>query len=208
MVSGSPRRVLRPSWIRVLQIEEQPGVLAGVVVVHQDRAALQQVAVALENEVDGGVEERVARADQLGARLLVHPVLLEADALVAREDRAPDADQAVALADGRRDVGDLVAARLAPVDRAAETREGLEEERLDVVRLEPAGVGALHVLADRCDPRRVHRVVDQGALVEQLLEVLAVDRAVDGLVEPRLDLGSLAVADGLDQQVAQRLLVE
>ena len=38
--------------------------------------------------------------------------LLEGDALVSRQDRLADADQAVAVAHRRRDMRDLVAARL------------------------------------------------------------------------------------------------
>ena len=65
---------------------------------------LQQVAVALEREVDGGVEQRMARADEGGQRLALRrdQRLLEGDALVARQHRLADADQAVAVADRRR----------------------------------------------------------------------------------------------------------
>ena len=62
---------------------------------------------------------------------------------------------------------------------AAEALERLEEERLDVVRLEAAGLGALHVLADAVDAAGVHRVVGQRALLEQVLELAAVERVLD-----------------------------
>jgi len=90
--------------------------------------------VTLQHEVDRGFEERVSWAEQLRTRLLVHPVLLETHALVALEDWGSHPDVAVALPDGLRDVGDLPAALLSPVDLAPETWERIQEERLDRVR--------------------------------------------------------------------------
>ena len=71
--------------------------------------------MALQGQVERGVEQRVAGADKGGERLALRrdQILLEGDALVARQHRLADADQAVAVADRRGHVGDLVAARLA-----------------------------------------------------------------------------------------------
>ena len=91
---------------------------------------------------------------------------------------------------------------------AAKLLERLEEERLDVVRLQAARFGALHVLADAGHAARVHRVVGQRALFEQVLELRPVDGVVDGLRQPGAHLGPVAVADRLDQQVAQRPALE
>ncbi len=91
---------------------------------------------------------------------------------------------------------------------AAEALEGLEEEAGDVVRLEAAGLGALHVFADAADGRRVHAVAGERALVEEVAAALAVDDVVDDLLEPGPDLGLVAVADRLDEQLAQRLVAE
>ena len=115
--------------------------------------------------------------DERGQRLPLRrdQRLLEGDALVARQDRLADADQAVAVAHRRRDVRDLVAARLALLGRAAEPLERLEEERLDVVRLQAARLGALHVLADAVHAAGVHRVVGERALLEQVLKLAAVE---------------------------------
>ena len=46
------------------------------------------------------------------------------------------------------------------------------------------------------------------ALVDQLIDGVVVDGVVYDLEQPRLHIGSLAVADRLDQQVAQRLALE
>ena len=92
--------------------------------------------------------------------------------------------------------------------RAAEALEGLEEERLDVVRLEPAGLGALHVFADAVNAAGVHGVVRQGALFEQVLQLRPVEGVLDDRGQARAHLGLIAVADGLDQQLAQRPALE
>ena len=114
----------------VLQIKEHARRRAGVALVHQHRAAPQKVAVALERQVERGIEQRMAGADESGERLALRrdQRLLKGDALVARQYRLARSDQAVAVAHRRRDMGDFVAARLALADGAAELTEGFEEE--------------------------------------------------------------------------------
>ena len=192
----------------MLQVEEQARRLAGVGLVDEHRAALEELAVTLEHEIDGGAQERVARADQLGAGLLVDLVLLEAHPLVTLEHRGALTDVAVALAQRRGHVGDLEAPLFAAVDPPAKAAERLEEEGLDEVGLQPPGVGTLHLFAQRLDAAYVHGVVHQGALVEEPLELVAVDHAFHRPVEPRLHLGIVAVADGVHEHLAQGLLVE
>ena len=58
----------------------------------------------------------------------------------------------------------------------AEALERFQEERLDVVRLQTPGLGTLHVFADAVHATRVHRVVREGALLEQILKLGAVER--------------------------------
>src|SRR5436189_145078 len=77
--------------------------------------------------------------------------LLEGDAFVARQHGFADADQPVAVAHGRGHVRDLVATWLALLCRPAQPLERLQEEGLDVVRLEPPGLGPLHLLTDAID---------------------------------------------------------
>jgi hypothetical protein len=102
-------------------------------------------------------------------------VLLEGDAFVAGLDGSAGADEAVAAADGGWYVGEFVAAGFAFAGGAAEAFEGLEEEGFDVVGLEAAGFGALHVMADAGDLAGVHGVDGEGAVLEEVLQVRAVD---------------------------------
>ena len=98
----------------------------------------------------------------------------------------------------------LVAARFTLEDRAAELPERLAEERFDVVRLQAARLGPLHLLAHALYAAGIHRVVDELPLLEQVLQRRPVERLVDGGIEPRAHLRLLAVADGVEQQLAQR----
>src|SRR5207249_7388023 len=118
--------------------------------------------------------------------------------------RFADPDETVAVADKRRDMGDLVAAWLPLADGTTELLEGFEEKGLDVVRLQAAGLGALYLLAYAGHTARVHRVVGECALFEQVLKLLAINGVGNGLGEFRPHLGAFAVANGFDQELAQR----
>jgi hypothetical protein len=190
----------------VLEIEEHAGRDARIALVHQHRTPAQEIAVTLQREVDGRVEQRVAGADEGGQRLPLrrHEPLLEGDPFIAWQHRLTDADEAVAVPDRSRHVRHLVPAWLALLHGAAEAPERLEEEGLDVVRLEPPGLGALHLLANAVHAARVHGVVGEGVLLDQILDVRAVEGVVHHLREARAHLGLLSVADRLDQQLAER----
>jgi hypothetical protein len=134
----------------VLQVEQHARRRPEVAFIHQHGAALQQVAVAFQGEVDDGVEQRVAGADEGRQRLALgrDEGFLEGDALITRQHGFADADEAIPVAHRGRNMGDLEAAGLALPGVAAELFEGFEKEGFDVVRLQAAGIGALHVLAD------------------------------------------------------------
>ena len=81
---------------------------------------------------------------------------LKGNALVARQHRFADADEAVAVADGGGHMGNLIAARLPLAHCPPKLLKRFEKERLDVVRLQPAGIGALHVFADAVNAAGIH----------------------------------------------------
>ena len=70
------------------------------------------------------------------------------------------------------------------------------------MRLQAAGFRALHLLADAADLGDAELVAGQRPVFEQRQQAFPVRRAVHALEEPGLDLGPLAVADGVHQQVA------
>jgi len=79
---------------RMLQVEQQPGRIAGVAFVYQHRSAAKQIPVAFENQIQCGVEQRMAGAHERRERsaLLSYERLFEHDSLVARKHRLADAD--------------------------------------------------------------------------------------------------------------------
>jgi hypothetical protein len=68
----------------VLQIEQHPRAQSRVAIVHQHGPAAQQIAVALEREIDRRIEQRMPGADEGGRQLALwcDERLLEDDALV------------------------------------------------------------------------------------------------------------------------------
>ena len=70
----------------------------------------------------------MARAEIGRDRRAARVVLIEANALVALQDRFEAADLPVALTDRAGDAGDLVPAGLAPVDQPAEVAERLKKK--------------------------------------------------------------------------------
>ena len=151
--------------------------------------------------------QRVAGVQQRGvgqARLVQRADGLfgEADPLVALEHGGQLAavaagDQAVALADGGRHVGDLEAAGLARIDRAAQRRKGLHEEGAHEIGLQAARLGLLHLLFHGKEPFGAHRLLRQGVAVQDRQQFVAIEGVFDALAQPGAHLGLVAVADGL-----------
>ena len=166
--------------------------------------------MALQGEVDGGGQQWVAGRDEGRQRLARwrDQRLFEGDPFVARQHRLTEPDEAVAVAKRGRDVGQLVAPRLTLLEGAAQAGEGLEEERLDVVRLEASRLGALHVLPDAMNATGIHGVVGQRLVVEQVADLVRVERPGDDLCQTGAHLRLIAVAHRLDQQIAQRAALE
>src|SRR5438132_1847518 len=94
------------------------------------------------------------RCESLALRCEVR--LVEGDTLVAWQYRLAEANQPVPVPHWGGYVCDLEAVLLTRARGAAELLERLQEERFDVVRLEPLGVSSLHFLAHFGDAARVH----------------------------------------------------
>src|SRR5207249_5224717 len=65
-----------------------------------------------------------------------------------------------------------------------------------------------HIFADRADLAGIQRITGQCPLLEELTQPLAVQRVVHRLVEPGTYLWLVTVADGLQYQFAQGLVLE
>ena len=118
--------------------EEQMRLLAIVGRVHKNSALTEEIAVLFQNQVAHGEHQRVAGMEHCGegrAWLVERPDSFagETDALVTLEHGSEFAavtagDDAVALADGGRNMRDLEAGGLSRMNGTAQCLEGFHEE--------------------------------------------------------------------------------
>ena len=180
-----------------------------MVLVDQHCALPEQAVVALDDQVDGPVEQGMAWRHVLGQRPALggDKTLLEGHTLVPAHQGSAHADLAVTETQFGGDVTDLEPARLTFPNGSADVRESRQEEGADEVRLELPGLGTLHFLPDPLDVAGRHDVADQCTVVDHPAQRLAHGGIYDNL-EILLYLGLLAVPDRSDQQVAQALSAE
>src|SRR5205823_4156569 len=103
----------------------------------------------------------MTRTNKSGERLALgrYERLLEGDALISLQNRLTDTDQAISIAYGCRDVGNFVTARFALAESTAKLFKSFEKKRLDIVRLQFARFGTLHILAHAPHAAGIHGVV-------------------------------------------------
>src|SRR3546814_3387392 len=82
------------------------------------------------------------------------------------------------LTDSNRNVGEFIAHVLPFLQPAAKVLEGLDEEALDVMRLEALRLGTLHLEPQFLHLGFRHGVVGQSAAFQQLQQMLLVDGTV------------------------------
>src|SRR2546421_12426806 len=94
----------------VLQIHQRPRLFARIVGIYQHRPSLEEIPVALQHEINSGVEEGMAGAEEDSKRLAGHrdQRFLEGDTLIAWQHRLTRADLAVTGANDSGYVGDLI----------------------------------------------------------------------------------------------------
>ena len=188
----------------VLNVEEQAHGLAGIAVVDKDGAAFKQIARAFADGVDHGFKQRMPGTDERG-RYRAGQIaigLVEADALVAVEHRLDMTYLPVPIADGEGNGEYLPTTFLTGRHATAQFAERFLEERLYEIRLEAAGLHALHFLADDADRADVHHVFGKGAFLQQLKQCLRVEGNIHVVIESGLHVGVTAVAHGFDKQFA------
>jgi hypothetical protein len=114
----------------VLQIENDARVYAGIALVDQYGAATEQVPIALQREINTGVKQGMAGAYKSSQRLAlgIDERLLKGNALITRKHGLSDADEAVTIADQRRNMRDFVTAGLALLDCSSEPLKSFKKE--------------------------------------------------------------------------------
>jgi hypothetical protein len=127
--------------------------------------------VAFNDEVERRIQKRMAGANEGSQRLALcrDKGLLKHDALVAREYRFADADQAVAITHGRRDMRHLEATRLTLSHCTPEALERFQKKGLDIVGLKAPGLRTLHFLANAENTAGVHGIMGESVLFQEIL---------------------------------------
>ncbi len=192
----------------MFEIDEQPWLEAVVGIVHEDCALGQQRLEAFEDHIDQRIEKGMAGCDEFGLWRAGEMRLVEGDAGVAIEDRIGAADQPVSLLQDAGHSQDLESTLLARGHPAAKKGEGLAKEGPDEMRLEPARLRALHLLADFGDGRGVHALGRQLPLGHEALDALDIDGAFNPFEQFGLLGRRVAISDRLDQQVAKGMPFE
>ncbi len=105
-------------------------------------------------------------------------------------------------------MGDFQTIVFPRVDASSGQGEGLRKEALDVMGLELAGFHPFHLLFDGIHILDGHDFLRQRMCFEQIDKVLGVQRGIDYLEKFLTVLGVVAVADGFDKDILQRLVVE
>jgi hypothetical protein len=99
-------------------------------------------------------------------------------------------------------MGDLIALGFPFAEATAEVREGLPEEGGDEVGLQAARLGAFHVRPDLPHPGRIHGIARQRAFLQKLPAALPFRHIIHRGQQSRPDFRAVAVADGVDQELA------
>src|SRR5262245_32034490 len=144
----------------MFEVEQHARFRSGIALVHENRSTTQQVPITFKGEIQNCIEQRMTWTDERGERLAgrCDQVLLERDPLVSSEYGISSTDQAIAVANGRWYVRDLIAPVLSLSDRATKSTERFEKERFNIMRLEPTSLGTFHVFADAGHATGIHRI--------------------------------------------------
>ena len=73
------------------------------------------------------------------------------------------------------------------------------KERLNVVRLQSACLGAFHVFADAANPAGIHGVVGKSPLFEKVPQPVTIERVLHHLCQASPNLGLISIADGFNK---------
>ena len=146
----------------------------------------------------------MSRAQQVcpSQTVLLCVAQVEGHAFIPRRDR-----QRTSRSDGSRHAGQFIASAFPPDHATIQSAECAAERRLDVVRLQSSGAGVVHCLPQFGELGLREHFGRQGPLLQQFLQAVTY-LVVDDFMHSGPHLGPVTVADGVDQQGAQRRLLE
>src|SRR6266702_5091653 len=114
----------------VLKIKEYTHIFTAIVRINQDCTLLEQVAVLLEYQIDGHIQQGMARTNKRRGWLAGHidQFFLEDHALIAAQDGSSGITTWYSIVDITRNMLDLITARLAFITISTKAFEGFQEK--------------------------------------------------------------------------------
>jgi hypothetical protein len=166
--------------------------------------------MSFEGQIDDRIQQRMPRTDESGQRLPLwrYQCFFKGDALVAGQHWLTDANQPVAISYRGWNVGDLIAAGFPLFVRSAQSLKRFAKEGFDVVRLQAAGFGALHIFADPVDLACVHGINGKGVVFKQILNLFAIQYMIQHRRQAGANLRLIPVSDCPDQQIPKWFALE
>src|SRR6266571_6094804 len=170
----------------VFKIKEYTHIFAAIVRINKHCTLLEQDAVLLEYQINGHIQQGMARTNKRRGWLARHidQFFLEDHTLVTTQDGGSGITAWNAIADLGRNMLDFIAAWLAFIVCTTETFERFQEEGGDKVWLQTTSGGTLHIFTHLAHAHHVHYLMCQGSLFQEFLQVFAVECLVDHAEEP------------------------
>src|SRR5881409_3652954 len=177
-----------------------------VAFVDENSSATQQIPVALQREIECGIQKRMAWTDKCrkGLTLGRDQILFESNSLVTLQDRIAAADQPIPVADRSGNMCEFVPPGLALTNGPTQLLERLDKERFNVVGLKALRLGAFHIFTNTGNAAGVHCVVRERPLLQKDLKVGAVHGVFYGLSQTRTNVGAFTVTNSLNQKIPER----
>ena len=194
-----------------LDVEQKSCIFAKVAFVNENRAALQNVRISFQNNVDCGLKKRMPRSEQSGLNvgaLQSRIWLVKADPLIALQHRVCESRFLAPVSDYIRHKSNLVPACFSGARFAAKPCERLNEKSLNEVRLEFLRLHTLHFFTDGKHLAWVHSVACQRALFQEFFKLFTVKRSVYHFIQAAAHLRVIAIADCLHKQLAKGFVLE
>jgi hypothetical protein len=184
----------------MLQVEEQPGRVGEIAIVHQYAPSAKERTVLFQNDVEDRFKQWVAWADESGRWRAseVDEFLVKRNAFVSVKYWWSVADLSIAGTNQARDVADLESPLLTLAKRAAQPCESVEKKREDEIGLQTLGFRSLHVLANLLHLSRIEGVTGERVFVEKATQMGLVGGVVNRQLESRTNIRLVTVPNRIN----------
>src|SRR6266568_4367892 len=188
----------------VLKIKEYTHIVAAIVRINKHCTLLEQVAVLLEYQIHGHIQQGMARTNKRRGRFAgyIDQFFFKNHTLVTTQYGGSRITTRYAIVDITRNMLDLITAWLAFITISTKAFERFQEKGGNKMWLETTSGSAFHIFAHLAHAHHVHYLASEGTLFQQSLQVFAIEPLVDHAEEAITHIRTITVANGLDNQLA------